>query len=306
MQKSRMNTVLGKRTMSDGIESQPAPKMHKTESPDPNDEILFFKMLPLELRDEVYDYVALAQTNISLHVVLQKNSAVESHAYSNHGLSHTCRRIRREFSLRLERRIKDLAVELKSVVDSTTLPDEPAHDPRKLSPLHRVVRFSLPQAKPPVPALERSAQSHVLRVAERRVSRGVYIEEDIALTMSIPFGGINDHGLRLSRLTITFASSVPRAHNTVYALDSSRDEELLWKATGRYHMLVAAAQMLLRLVQATDWTDHELWLELFWFYDIIFPKMADEGETLTGLKGRSDKDLWWTTLAGYFDYVEKK
>lgn len=103
-----------------------------------------------------------------------------------------------------------------------------------------------------MPALDHSAESHFLQIAERKVAGGVYIQEDIAYTMRIPSGGIDDMGLRLSTLAVTLASSAPREHNHKYPLDPSRSEEAFWTAKNRMHTLAETVIALRRLVRCTD------------------------------------------------------
>jgi hypothetical protein len=167
--------------------------------------------------------------------------------------------------------------------------------------------------EPPVPALDHSARSHLLQIAERKVTRGVYVQEDIAYTMRIPFGGIYDSirlplpgvtadDLRLSTLTVTFASSSPRSYNAKYPLDASRDERALWTAKNRWNTLFEAAVILRRLVKGANWTEHKPWFELFRAFEILFPRR--EGTTGNSPKGRSDKDHWWEIFGYSFAYFD--
>jgi hypothetical protein len=156
---------------------------------------------------------------------------------------------------------------------------------------------------PPKPSLSKNAEFHILHVADRRVPKGVYIEEDIAYSMTIPFAGMNDPSLRLSKLHITFASSAPRTYNNIYPLNPLRDEGDFWREKGHHSMLFEAAVTLSNLTRNTDWTDHKLWLDLFWHYNIVFPRKAKMGEVFhhyKGFRGRSDDDIWWTTFGGSF------
>lgn len=277
-------------------------KVQKLMPPATDNKCLFLTKLPQELRDQIYDDVAMSETKIGTHIALKEDSNVETHAYSYKGLGQTCRQIRQEYLLRLASRIKPLLTEFQNRDTSTATSDGSAQqDPRKTSLLERLeLVSSQPYAFPPVPALDHSAQSHFLHVAERNVIRGVYIQEDAAYTMRIPFDGIDDFGLRLSTLTVTFATNVPRDYNDTYPLDPSRNEEALWESKSRLTTLITAAGMLRRCIQRdADWTSHEAWRELFWDFTILFPwRVGNIGETYTG---RSAKDLWWKTLSGCFN-----
>ena len=302
MQTPTQNTTLGKRPAPEGIATRSMAKVQKLMPPASDNECLFLTKLPQELRDQIYDDVAMSETKIGTHIALKEDSNVETHAYSHKGLGQTCRQIRQEYSLRLSSRIKPLLTELQARDTSAKTQDDPAQDPRKTSLLeHLELVSSQPYAIPPVPALDHSAQSHFLHVAERKVIRGVYIQEDAAYTMRIPFGGIDDFGLRLSTLTVTFATSASRDYNDTYPLDASRDEGALWEAKSRLTTLITAAGMLRKFIHRdADWTGHEAWRELFWDFTILFPwRVGNIGETYTG---RSANDRWWKTLGNCFTY----
>lgn len=297
MQTPNQNTALGKRPAPEGFTSQLRTKRQKRRAEDP--ECLFLSKLPLELRDQIYDYVAISETKINLHVNLQEGTKVESHANTRKGLGHTCRQIRQEYSLRLENRIRDLVIEFHCPDTPKLTPDESAQDPRKTTLLERLeIVSSQPYAVPPVPSLDHSAQSHLFQIAERKVIRGVYLQEDFAYTMRIPFGGIDDFGLRLSTLTITFASSAPREYNYSHPLDPSCNEKALLVAKGHFHSIYQAAKRFLRLTHRVDWTGHEGWCLLWWDFEIMFPR--PKGEKRNGLQGRSGRDRWWETFGSRF------
>lgn len=310
MQTYHTKPIMGKRAAPEDIATQPMAMVQKLAQSTTGTECPFLDKLAQELRDHIYDYVAMSETKIGAHVTFKGDSDVEVHAHARKGLGNTCRQIRQEYSLRLERRIKDLVVEFRDAEESTTTPRKPIRDPgpRKMSFRERMRLLWYGYIEPPAPALDHSARSHTLKVAERQVTRGLYIQEDVAYTMRIPFGGIYDSmllafpgvihsDLRLSTLTVTFATSLPRTYNTEYPLDASRDEAALWTAKNRYHTLVEAASTLLRSSQGEGWDD---WHELFWRFQILFPRR--EGEKGNMLKGRTDKDQWWKTLDGRFMY----
>lgn len=72
-------------------------------------------MIPAELRDHIYDYVAPTEREIGLQITLAEQSQPNIHAYSARGLGHTCKQIRQEYSLRLQNRIQDLQNETRDV-----------------------------------------------------------------------------------------------------------------------------------------------------------------------------------------------
>jgi hypothetical protein len=139
----------------------------------------------------------------------------------------------------------------------------------------------------------------------------VYVQEDVAYTMRIPFGGIydvrrlpfaflGDVDLRLSTLTVTFASSAPRDYNNTYRLDPSHDARRFWKSEGHFDSIYQAAKRFLRLTQRADCTGYEDWWHLWWNYEIVFPRK--KGEKGNWVQGRSEKDRWWQTLGAGFVY----
>lgn len=101
MQTPHSKPNLGKRSAPDGFADQSIFKMQKLVQPTTITECFFLAKLPQELRDQIYDYVAMADAKIGIHVTLKEDSNVELYAYSRKGLGHTCRQIKREYSLRL-------------------------------------------------------------------------------------------------------------------------------------------------------------------------------------------------------------
>lgn len=59
--------------------------MQKLVQPTTGTKFFFLTKLPQELRDQIYDYVAMADTKIGLYVTLNEDSSVELHAYSTKG-----------------------------------------------------------------------------------------------------------------------------------------------------------------------------------------------------------------------------
>lgn len=309
MQAPYTKLMSGKRPAPGGIANQSKVKMQKLGQPTTITECFFLTKLPQELRDQIYDYVAMADAKIGAHVTLKQDSNVELYAYSRKGLGHTCRQIRLEYSLRLVPRIKSLVTEFQTTPASKA---KSIRDPgpRKMGFRERLAFFS--NAGPPVPALDHSAQSHYLQIAERKVVGGVYVLEDMSYTMRIRFSGVDDMGLRFSNLIVTFASSAPRDYTDKYPLDPTRNEEALWTAKGRIHTLAEAAGTLLELVQCCNRPEHDPWRELLWDFGILFPwrvvgKTADTHEERYGQKmyrGRSRQDHWWKTFDNRFCYPE--
>jgi hypothetical protein len=122
MQTPYQNTVLGKRAAPEDIAAQSVAKIQKLAQPTTGTECLFLDKLPQELRDEIYDYVAAAETEIGAHVTFTEDSNMKVQALSKNSLGLTCRQIRHEYSLRLESRIKQLVTELKPTDTSKVTP----------------------------------------------------------------------------------------------------------------------------------------------------------------------------------------
>ena len=308
MQTPYTKPKLGKRSAPDGVANQTMAKMQKLVQPTTTTECFFLTKLPQELRDQIYDYVAMADAKIGAHVTLKEDSDVELYAYSRKGLGHTCRQIRLEYSLRLVPRIKSLVTEFQTTPASKV---KSIRDPgpRKMGFRERLAFFS--NAGPPVPALDHSAQSHYLQIAERKVVGGVYVQEDISYTMRIRFSGVDDMGLRFSNLIVTFASSAPRDYTDKYPLDPTRNEEALWTAKGRIHTIVEAAITLRKLIQCSNRPENDPWRELFWDFGILFPWRVvsktdgtHEGNFRKMYRGRSREDHWWKTFDNRFCYPE--
>jgi len=147
----------------------------------------FFK-IPLELRDNVYDYVAWEEKNLSLHINLETVTEPKVHAYDQ-GLSQTCTQLRHEYSARLRQRIKQLETDYQGW--------HRAAPPR-------------PRGGPPICGTRRS---QTILIAERKVSKGVWTQDAVAVRTVVPFPTVFDHIPQLSKLTFTVASSADRAYN---------------------------------------------------------------------------------------------
>jgi hypothetical protein len=61
--------------------------------------------------------------------------------------------------------------------------------------------------------LNAHANSRAILVAERRMSKGVWTHDDVALKLIVPLKGSYDPNVRLSKLTFVVATSAVRAYN---------------------------------------------------------------------------------------------
>jgi hypothetical protein len=167
----------------------------------------FFK-IPLELRDDIYDYVVYGEKTLGLHVNMKVPTAPKVHYYDE-GLSRTCTQIRQEYTIRLERRIKQL------MIDDRAVPTRFGR--REKTFYHRL-------------------ESQTILIAEREVMKGVWVQVDVASRSVIPFMGILDQGTSLrngfrrgplplsqsfygSTLTFTLASSAVRGYNRRFGIE---------------------------------------------------------------------------------------
>lgn len=121
-----------------------------------------------------------------MHINLEVATEPEVHAYDQ-GLSQTCTRVRQEYTLRLQHRIKQM------------LTDEKA--------FYRLIKCT-----DSIGALG-SADSRAILVAERRMPKGVWTHDDVALKLIVPFKDSYDPNIRLSKLTFVVATSAVRAYN---------------------------------------------------------------------------------------------
>jgi hypothetical protein len=245
----------------------------KEQSPVTQDNCLFLKKLPLELRDQIYDYVAASETDIGLHVALAtaENSKPQVHAYSVAGFGHTSKEIRVEYSLRLQQRIKNLLTETYQPI-YRELCSKGLH---RLNPdlfIKDLLRLNPEFIKKP--RLSPSARSQLVRVADRKVSKGVHVQDDVAMTTCIPFIGYADHALRTSFLTLIVATHSARAYNNKYDLVNhwphQYQSKKYWKQRGDWAMLTEAITKFRDLLRATDWTGAEPWFAVWWKYDLLY------------------------------------
>jgi hypothetical protein len=135
--------------------------------------------IPLELRDDIYDYVAYGEKTLGLHVNMEVVTEPKVHYYDE-GLSRTCPQIRQEYTIRLQRRIKQLMVDHKASVAR-----------------HRYLGHVFSSV----------LKSQTILIAEREVS------SDVATRSVIPFEGGFDKGAQLSTLTFTLATSAVRGYD---------------------------------------------------------------------------------------------
>lgn len=288
MRNSRTQAEAKRLIVPEATSASRLPNSHSNDaqSSTPIESCFFFK-LPPELRDKIYDDVAAAEVNIGLKVTLKHHSSPKVAAYSVRGLSHTCKQIRQEYSNRLQHRIKRLRTETVR------------RDCHKFSPedvffawLRKIRRRTMH-----ILALETCARSHVIRVADRKTSKGIYAQEDVAVTMQIPFTGRFDHGIPTSNLTLTFASDLDGAYNLICPLDTrlrAIQQEKFWKERGRFHTLWEAASELAFLLKRTDWNGCEHWLWFWWKYQVLYKHVASNA----GLP--LDAQARWVTFLGYF------
>jgi hypothetical protein len=122
MQTPHTKPILRKRAAPEGIATQSRTKVQKLAQPTVGAECLFLNKLAQELRDHIYDYVAMTETKIGLYVNFMEDTNFNSHAYSYKGLGDTCRQIRQQYSLRLEHRIKQLVIGFRNTEESTPTP----------------------------------------------------------------------------------------------------------------------------------------------------------------------------------------
>ena len=180
--------------------SDPLPTPTATGTPDTasSDTRCHFFKIPLELRDDIYDYVAYNEKTLGLHVNMEVVTEPKFHYYDE-GLSRTCPQIRQEYTIRLERRIKQLMIDHRAAFERNPVGGE---------------------------IFYKGLKSHTILIAEREVMKGVWVQVDGASRSVMPFRGILDPGRSLfdtgrdhlgmgcygSTLTVTLASSAVRGY----------------------------------------------------------------------------------------------
>jgi hypothetical protein len=221
----------------------------------------FFKV-PLELRDNIYDYVAYGEQNLGLHVNLEVATEPKLHAYDK-GLSQTCSQIRQEHSIRLQRHIKQLAI------------DHEASGPER-----GTASFS------------RRLKGHCVLIAESKVSKGVWNQDGFALEMFLPFRGMFDEGKVNSTLIFTVASSAARAHNRRFPLKFAREPRTRKRPLSE---LIDAVRRLsaLKVVTATDARN---WWSLLWREHVWLRMTYTDSQDATS-PSYAGLPFWWVSLS---------
>ena len=126
----------------------------------------FFK-IPIELRDNIYDYVAYGEKTLGLHVNMEVVTEPKVHYYDE-GLSRTCPQIRQEYTIRLERRIKQLMIDHRASLRGRGI-------------CWGKIFYS-------------HLESQTILIAEREVMKDVWVQVDVAMRSVMPFKGILDPG----------------------------------------------------------------------------------------------------------------
>ena len=126
----------------------------------------FLKIL-LELRDYIYDYVAYNEKTLGLHINMEVVTEPKFHYYDE-GLSRTCPQIRQEYTIRLERRIKQLMIDHRASLRGRGI-------------CWGKIFYS-------------HLESQTILIAEREVMKDVWVQVDVAMRSVMPFKGILDPG----------------------------------------------------------------------------------------------------------------
>jgi hypothetical protein len=208
----------------------------------------FFR-LSLELRDEIYDYVAYEQTSVDLYVNLETPTQPKMYAYDEgRALSRTSSQIRTEYMARLQQRIKKLDIDNRA---------------RVVTPL----------------LMPRRAKTTLL-IAGRKASRNVLspVQDEVALRWTIPLEGTFDNGQRQSTLRLTVASGKPRNFNQKIKLAAERT------AHESTRDLKSAMTRLQSLEDVADCGPHNWWMSWWRAYDvgILHYQVSLYGDTLGG------------------------
>jgi hypothetical protein len=227
----------------------------------------FLEKLPRELRNQIYGYVAVSENDIGLHVTLKEGSKPKARAYALGGLSETCQQVRAEYSDALQRRIKGLATQgtcQKMVVTETRV--------QSCNQQYvRTIRHADKVWQPPARALSQAPRAHIVRVAARRLSKGVLVQDDVGYTMNVPFVNVYDPMLKEGTLTLTFASRDAIRFNNEYILGVIQDTQKIWKPRGEWIMLREAAAFIHTLLKGTEWKGWEWVVAFWWKFDMMFP-----------------------------------
>lgn len=116
--------------------------------------------------------------------------------------------------------------------------------------------------------------SPTLLIAERQVSKNVWIQEDVALQWTIPFQGKFDNGEQRSNLRFTVASGAVRAFNRKIGLP---DRRRVGVSTGD---LLSAMTYLQRLKDVADNDANNWWMSLSRAndVDIVLYRIDEHGD----------------------------
>jgi hypothetical protein len=202
----------------------------------------FFK-IPLELRDNIYDYVAYGEKNPGLHVNLETATEPKLHAYDQ-GLSQTCSQIRKEYTSRLQRRIEHLEIDYQTWAGRTG---------------------AAPQYLLPRLAMSKFLTSQTVLIAERKESRGVWVQDDIALRSFMPLACFIDQNGQLRTLTFTVASSDIRVYNRQFDMMVNRHNYRNGGNRGENWDLVCALRSIALLDKVAQLDMRNWWMRL-WSY----------------------------------------
>jgi hypothetical protein len=208
----------------------PTPMANADSQPTSSDDIRchFFK-LSLELRDNIYDYVAYGEKELGLYVNLENVTEPKTHVYDR-GLSHTCAQLRQEYMLRLQRRVKQIDIDHRTHVDTHSI-------------------------------MARNAFATLL-IAERKVSRNAWVQDHVAFRWIIPFEGMFDDGQRRSTLRFTVASGATRAFDKKIGLPARR---MSGESTGD---MISAMTSLQRLKNVAEYDVRNWWMSLWNAYEV--------------------------------------
>ena len=144
----------------------PTPTATTTPDTASSDTRCHFLKIPLELRDYIYDYVAYNEKTLGLHINMEVVTEPKFHYYDE-GLSRTCPQIRQEYTIRLERRIKQLMIDHRAAFERNPVGGE---------------------------IFYKGLKSHTILIAEREVMKDVWVQVDVAMRSVMPFKGILDPG----------------------------------------------------------------------------------------------------------------
>lgn len=216
----------------------PAPSTFTPSYPDHFD----FQGLPIELRDMIYDEVALEEKTLGVQVTLDQGPEPQAHAYTTSALGRTCSTIREEYARRVQHRVKEVLKE------------------------NDATRFSSDE-----PVMARVSSKRGIHIAERKTAKGSYVQTGEAWTAVIPVASRLDNGSRSSNLVITIASSSTAKYNKFFPIVDRADEKA-WTKHQDDLDLDCAASDLHTLISSKDWKNCTQWRNLWEEYNEIFSR----------------------------------